>query len=132
MTALAHDFRIISTNPKIKSCFSEINIGLAMPPSYSVLVKSTLTPATGHYLSLGPAISSKEAHKLGVFTDVFDDHASAEKQIASFADTFSKQGTHREAMKVLKTRMFQEYIDCVERNVFAPIDISQTMGRYKL
>ena len=38
LMALAHDFRIMNASPKPKLCLSEINLGLALPPSYAALV----------------------------------------------------------------------------------------------
>ena len=58
-------------------------------------------------MALGPAIGSKEAYELGIFTGLFSDFADAEKQIATFAKLYSTQGQHRLAMHTLKTRMFQ-------------------------
>ena len=34
---LCHDFRIMTSNEKPKLCLSEINLGLALPPSYAAL-----------------------------------------------------------------------------------------------
>ena len=87
--ALCHDFRIMTTNTKPKVCLSEINIGMALPPSYAVAVKYTLTPSTARYLSLGPAVTSKEAFDLGVFTGLFKDYEDAQKQITTFDKMFS-------------------------------------------
>ena len=42
--ALAHDFRIMTTNPRARLCLSEINLGLALPPSYAALTQATLSP----------------------------------------------------------------------------------------
>jgi enoyl-CoA hydratase/carnithine racemase len=58
--ALAHDFRIMTDNPKPKLCLSEINLGLSLPPSYAVLVQATLPPQTARTMSLGAMFTSEQ------------------------------------------------------------------------
>ena len=123
LLALCHDFRIVTNDPKRKMCLSEINIGLCLPPSFSVLVRSVLTTQTARTMQLGVKLTGPEACEMGAFTGTFANHEDAEKQIAQFVKYFAPQGAHRGAMKVLKTRMFQEYIDYCDRIVFSPYDI---------
>jgi enoyl-CoA hydratase/carnithine racemase len=44
--ALAHDFRIMTTNPKVLMCLSEINIGIPFPAPLSVFLRSLLSAQT--------------------------------------------------------------------------------------
>lgn len=81
LMALAHDFRIMTTNPKSKLCLSEINLGLALPPSYAALTQCTLPPQTARTMALGYMFGSAEALEMRVVSNLFKDIPDAESQV---------------------------------------------------
>lgn len=79
--SLTHDFRLMLDKPKPKVCFTEISIGMALPPAYAVLPKMTLTPETNRVMQLGARYNCKQALQMGIVSGLFSDLEDAERQI---------------------------------------------------
>ena len=69
MLALAHDFRIMTTSPKVALCLAEINLGIPVPPALNTFIRTLTTPNTARLMHLGTIFDSNQALKLGLITD---------------------------------------------------------------
>ena len=94
-----------------------------MPHTFSGICRATLTPQTNRILQLGVPVAAAEAYQLGVITGLYTDTTDAESKIADFAKKCANQGAHKDAMRLLKKRMFKEFIETAERKSHGPFDI---------
>ena len=76
--SLAHDYRIMTANPKAKICLSEINLGIVIDHANLALVQSTCPPQAARDLALGIMMRSKTGLEAGVLSNLFNDITDAE------------------------------------------------------
>lgn len=89
---LAHDFRIMTSDPKKRVQLSEINLGFAMPRGHNALCASMLTKKAFRELALGIAWSPQQALKEDVVDSLFSTPEECEQQIKAFAKKFARVG----------------------------------------
>lgn len=132
--ALCHDFRTMVDSDRVRLKLSEIDLGMYLPVALSVLLKQTLTTQARRPLEMGQAMDVKNAKKLNIVTASYGKPEEADSQIAKFADQFAEKGVHKQALKLLKTRMFQEFVDQSQRNSHSTLSyvFNSLQKRYKV
>ena len=120
--ALGHDMRVMASK-KAKFCLSEANIGFAIPHPGVALCDVTLPPGAIRTLHLGISVSSQEAKEMAIVNNLYEDTADIEQQIAQFAETYAPKGAYKSAMKVLKNRIYEEFVDKSQRVAHGPEDV---------
>jgi len=121
--AMCHDMRIMTSNKRSKVCLSEMNIGFPLANAFISVLQLTMSQEAQRPLNMGEPKDSAWCLANDVVTGLYEKDTDAEAQIKVFAKTYANQGMFKDAMKALKTRYFQPFVDMTMRNSHDPDEI---------
>lgn len=125
--AMCHDFRIGNIAGKGRWCLSEINIGRPLPIMYSEIIRETMPKQASRTLLMGPALSCKEVHELGVTSGVYSSEEEKQAAVAAFVKVYAEKANHRDTLQYIKKRLHESLIDRMAKECLTDVELGEMM-----